>query len=56
MYLLQDKITKYTLDVRSNNLPAIKCYEKVGFIIKEKTKTNYLMEFDFDDQIAPLYI
>jgi len=53
MYLLQDKITIYNLDVHVNNLEDIKCYEKVGFIIKEKTKTNYLMEYDFDKQTSP---
>ena len=34
---------KIYLEVDENNIPAIKCYTKCGFIIKEKIKKNYIM-------------
>lgn len=37
------KINKFTLEVEIDNIPAIKCYEKVGFKIKKKIKNEYQM-------------
>jgi RimJ/RimL family protein N-acetyltransferase len=37
-------IKKFSLDVRETNIPAIKCYEKCGFVIKSKDKEHYQME------------
>lgn len=46
-------ISKYSLYVLENNIPAIKCYEKCGFNIIEfiKDKNYYLMEkiFQFEN-------
>jgi len=46
--MLKCVLKKYTdekvyLEVDENNIPAIKCYTKCGFTIKEKIKKNYVM-------------
>lgn len=38
--LTNNKFNKYELEVEENNIPAIKCYEKVGFIFEKKYKYN----------------
>jgi RimJ/RimL family protein N-acetyltransferase len=38
--LTNKKFNKYELEVEENNIPAIKCYEKVGFVIDKKYKYN----------------
>ena len=38
--LTNNKFNKYELEVEENNIPAIKCYEKVGFILEKKYKYN----------------
>ena len=38
--LTNNKFNKYELEVEENNIPAIKCYEKVGFVLDKKYKYN----------------
>lgn len=38
--LTNNKFNKYILEVEENNIHAIKCYEKVGFILDKKYKYN----------------
>jgi RimJ/RimL family protein N-acetyltransferase len=38
--LTNNKFNKYELEVEENNIPAIKCYEKVGFTLEKKYKYN----------------
>ena len=40
IYLTNNKFDKYELEVEENNIPAIKCYEKVGFVVDKKYKYN----------------
>ena len=40
IYLTNNKFNKYELEVEENNIPAIKCYEKVGFVLDKKYKYN----------------
>lgn len=41
--LTNNKFNKYELEVEENNIPAIKCYEKVGFVIDKKYKYNNII-------------
>lgn len=37
------RINKFELEVEINNIPAIKCYQNVGFQIKRKVENEYKM-------------
>lgn len=40
IHLTNNKFNKYILEVEENNIHAIKCYEKVGFMLDKKYKYN----------------
>ena len=40
IHLTNNKFNKYILEVEENNIYAIKCYEKVGFVLDKKYKYN----------------
>ena len=40
IHLTNNKFNKYELEVEENNIHAIKCYEKVGFMMDKKYKYN----------------